>query len=565
MKEYCFSSLRYVPTDFVKVQKKLDHLVEQIEVAGNEEEIIELMQEADALEEEVRYASQLTYIRSSLDCTDEFYKEAADREAVGQSMVNTAAYYKALLDSPHLCWLEERFGSELRPALKQRLQVDSQGHELKAREQVLINQYQVKKAGLRIPFRGKECSEGEMYVFFDDPDRQTRIEARKALSEAVLQKKEEFTEILSELIPLRDEIARVNGFSNYLEYANTMFSRRGYGEAEMTAFCKQVKEELVPFLRELEEDQRRTLGVEKLMVYDRGIRFADGNALPAGDASYLTQQSQKMYTSLSPEFGSFFRGMVESESLDVTSSPNKVAGMGFCTELKSDMYPYVFGNCNGTDTDVSVFTHEIGHAWQVYLTNQEVPLGILREMPLDVVEIPSKTMELFAFPYAEDFFGKDADKFRSGHFQAVLREIATYCAIHELETWIYTHVGASFEELVEKEREIARWYSPSLDYGELDAYNAKGADLMRNMAVYMLPRYVISYALSEMGAMDLFARMQENPSAAWESYVKLCASGGSRNYPDTCAVAGLEPSYNQGRVKKIVAFARAYRNEMEQK
>ena len=65
MKKYCFSSLRYVPTDFVKVQKKLDHLVEQIEVAGNEEEIIELMQEADALEEEVRYASQLTYISPS--------------------------------------------------------------------------------------------------------------------------------------------------------------------------------------------------------------------------------------------------------------------------------------------------------------------------------------------------------------------------------------------------------------------------------------------------------------------------------------------------------------------
>jgi len=57
---------------------------------------------------------------------------------------------------------------------------------------------------LNIPFRGKECSEGEMYVFFDDPDRPTRIEARKALSEAVLQEKEEFTEILSELIPLRD-------------------------------------------------------------------------------------------------------------------------------------------------------------------------------------------------------------------------------------------------------------------------------------------------------------------------------------------------------------------------
>ncbi len=81
---------------------------------------------------------------------------------------------------------------------------------------------------------------------------------------------------------------------------------------------------------------------------------------------------------------------------------------------------------------------------------------------------------------------------------------------------------------------------------------------MRNMGVYMFPRYLISYALSEMCAMDLFRRMQEDPQAAWRSYEILCSSGGSRNYPDTLAQAGLEPAYAPGRVGKVVAFARAY-------
>ena len=58
--------------------------------------------------------------------------------------------------------------------------------------------------------------------------------------------------------------------------------------------------------------------------------------------------------------------------------------------------------------------------------------------------------------------------------------------------------------------------------------------------------------------MDLFARMQHDPAGAWEAYEKLCASGGSRSYPDTLAQAGLEPAYAEGSVKKVVEFAKKY-------
>lgn len=63
---------------------------------------------------------------------------------------------------------------------------------------------------------------------------------------------------------------------------------------------------------------------------------------------------------------------------------------------------------------------------QGHLTSRNIRLNLLREMPLDAVEIPSKTMELFAYPYAAHFFGKDAGKFRSGHFRHALKEIASY-------------------------------------------------------------------------------------------------------------------------------------------
>lgn len=560
MESYKFSQLPYTPTDFEAVQQELNRLTAQISGAASADEVAGYIARCDALMDEVRYAGTLTYIRSSLDCTDEFYQDAVQKENVGWSMLDTSGYYKALLDSPFLPQLTQRYGSQFRPALEQNFRLHAAGHELLAREQVLVSQYQQKKASLRISFRGQLHSESEMFVFFESPDRQTRIDARKALAQAVLEQAADFSAILLELIRTRDQIAKANGFETYLEYANAAFSRRGYGEAELDTFCQQVKQELVPLLCQLQEEQRNQLGLEKLMSYDSILRFADGNAIPAGDAAYLTEQSKRMYDDLCPSFGQFFRNMVDTESLDVSASANKVAGMGFCTELRSGLYPYVFGNCNKTAEDVSVFTHEIGHAWQCYLTTQNVTPHILRDMPLDAVEIPSKTMELFTYSYAERFFGTDAEKFRQGHFRSALSEIASFCAIHELNTWIYTHTDASFEELTAQETRISRLYQPLLDYGELEPFHAQGADLMRNMAVYMFPRYVISYALSEMCAMDLFRQRQEDPAAAWDAYEKLCASGGSRNYPDTLAQAGLEPAYAEGRVRKVVAFAREYLN-----
>lgn len=558
MKEYKFSELKYIPADFERAAEDIKKVTERIKKADDVNEIISCIESFEMLTDEVGYAYRLAFIRSSLDCTDEYYQEAAQREGAGIALLDTSPFYRALLDSPFLSQLEKTYGPEFRSVLEQKFSTNAAGHEHMAREQVLISQYQQKKAGLQVMFRGQTHSEAEMIALFDDPDRQMRIEARRALAETVLKQKEALSDMLLELIELRHEIAAANGFENYLEYANAVYSRRGYGETEMTDFCRQVKEELVPFLCEIKEQQRQILGVDKLMSYDRGIRFADGNAIPAGDSKYLTERSKHMYDALSPELGRFFRGMVDTESLDVAASPVKVAGMGFCSEVRQDLYPYVFGNCNGTVNDVSVFTHEIGHAWQYDLTKRSVKTDLLREMPLDAVEIPSKTMELFSYPYAGYFFGGDADKFRQGHFQEALQEIASFCAIHELNTWIYTHVGASFDAILEKEREIEKQYDPNLDYGELEEYNAQGADLLRNMAVYMFPRYVISYALSEMCAMDMFFKMQENPEDAWKTYEALCASGGRYNYPDTLAQAGLEPAYAKGRVQKVVAAARDY-------
>ena len=555
---YKFSDLQYKETDYQSLAKMILDLTEKAKKADSPSSLEEVLKIYDTEMGEVGYNYTLSYIHSSLDSSDSFWQEALQKESKGNAMLDTTPLLKAILENKYFSSLEEKYGPVLRDKLNKSISTGSKAQNERAEEGDLVSKYQREKAMVRINYKGKELSEGEVIPLFESPIREERIQSRKAVAKAFLEKKELFGSMLERLVSLRDTIAKENGFSNYLEYMDINYSRIGYGEKEMDAFVSEVKEYVVPVLSHIFEETRKRLGLEEMTVADISLMFVDGNAKPSGGADVLKEAAKKMYKALSPEMEAFFTGMLDSHSIDVDFSPNKVSGMGFCTDLKKGMYPFVFGNLDGTSWDVTVFTHEVGHAWQSYASDQNLDLTLFREMPLDAVEIPSKTMELFSYPFAEEFFGKDGDKFRFAHFRNAVKEIVAYTSVHELNTWIYTHVGASFDEINEKWMEIQSSYYPNVSYGEMEEEEKKGAGLLRNMGIFMFPRYLISYVFSEMCAIDLFMEYLKDKDKALDSYNRLCRVGGSKSYPEILSAAGLEPSYKKGRVKDVMEKVKAY-------
>lgn len=555
---YKFSDLQYKETDYQSLAKMILDLTEKAKKADSPSSLEEVLKIYDTEMGEVGYNYTLSYIHSSLDSSDTFWQEALQKESKGNAMLDTTPLLKAILENKYFSSLEEKYGPVLRDKLNKSISTGSKAQNERAEEGDLVSKYQREKAMVRINYKGKDLSEGEVIPLFESPIREERIQSRKAVAKAFLEKKELFGSMLERLVSLRDTIAKENGFSNYLEYMDINYSRIGYGEKEMDAFVSEVKEYVVPVLSHIFEETRKRLGLEEMTVADISLMFVDGNAKPSGGADVLKEAAKKMYKALSPEMEAFFTGMLDSHSIDVDFSPNKVSGMGFCTDLKKGMYPFVFGNLDGTSWDVTVFTHEVGHAWQSYASDQNLDLTLFREMPLDAVEIPSKTMELFSYPFAEEFFGKDGDKFRFAHFRNAVKEIVAYTSVHELNTWIYTHVGASFDEINEKWMEIQSSYYPNVSYGEMEEEEKKGAGLLRNMGIFMFPRYLISYVFSEMCAIDLFMEYLKDKDKALDSYNRLCRVGGSKSYPEILSAAGLEPSYNKGRVKNVMEKVKAY-------
>ena len=558
MEKYKFSTLIYEPTDYDALFSFLEKRKEEALSASSPEELDRILISSDKAISDAEYNLALTFIRSSQDASSKEWRKASQYENTNYSSLNSPSLFSAIVNSPHFPLLEKKYGRELKAKLERMISVTGKAQKERAEETNLVSEYQRKKAMVRISYNGKEMSEGEFALLLEDPSREVRISSRKALLGAFLEKKDVFSPILENLVALRHRIATENGFENYLEYMDTCYGRTGYGETELDAFVSEVKEYAVPLLERINEETRVRLGLDKLMSYDVNIYFPDGNPRPMGDAEFLTGAARAMYSGLSEEMGTFFSGMVESESIDVGFSPKKVSGMGFCTDTKKGMYPFVFGSMDGTASDIAVFTHEVGHAWQGWKTNSQIELSLLKEMPLDAVEIPSKTMELFSYPYASSFFGKDAEKFRYSHIRSAVKEIVNFSSCHELNTWIYTHVGASFDEINEKWMEIQREYHPGMEDGELAPLYREGAGLMRNMGIYMFPRYLISYALSEMCALDLFFIFLDNKEEALEKYNKLCSQGGSGSYVEILSSASLVPAYQKGRVKRAMEMVEAY-------
>ena len=551
-----FSTLPYQRPDYEAAKAELDALTEQAKSAADYEALKDVIRRKNELMKRVNLQSELAFIRCYLDSSDAFYTAEMQYNAQTQAGLSDAELSAALLNSPFAAQLDAEFGKEFLLTQCDNMRLNAAAHDLMAREQQLIGQYQQKKATMRIAFRGEELSEGQLEHYLDDPDRALRREAVAARDAAYAKDRTDFAQLLDELVHLRDGIAKANGFADYLAYANLQKGRRSYGTAELLAFCAEVRHEIVPLYAETCRAQAKRLGLDRLANYDTSCTWPDGGAKPIGDGPALLQAAKPMYRQLSADIAELFETMADNEYIDVTSSPNKISNMGFCTGLPILDFPYIFGNCTGSMHDTTVLTHEMGHAYQVWLCMHGQPLPEYVNMPNDAVEIPSKAMEQFTLPFAELFFGRDADKFRADHMQYVLRETCTFCAAYEYEAWLYTHVDATTEERIQRHIEIYKAYQPEVDTTESAEALAQGAGLWRDMGLFMFPAYLVSYALSDVCALELCRRSEEDCAAAWADYRTLCAAGGSLDYPGLMQLAHLPVAYAAGSAKAAAAFVR---------
>ena len=546
-----FSDIPYTSPDVEALQARYDDLTRRARAAACPEDLLDVVRQRDALQQEVGLCQSIAAIRAFHDVTDEFYQREMQETLPRLETLDTQSLSMAIAESPFAAAVDETFGPQLRRLLTLDQRLHAQGKDLQARISQLTAQYQQLTASAKYQVQGETLSGGQLRFALAGTDRERRRAAYDAQQQTAVENGPVMEKLLRELVQARNQLARENGFDNFADYGDLCMQRLGYGRAELDEFCRQVQTYITPLYLRLQEEQRQRLGVETLRPYDRALVFPEGNAVPVA-AEELPKAARRMYHALSPEAGEFFDEMVRHDLLDVAGSPNKISGMGFCEMLGAPYrMPFIFANCDGTGSDVTVYTHELGHGLQGYLSIRSQPVANYAGLSPDLAEVHSKTMELLTLPYARDFFGDHAPQFLTEHRYDFIKELCAFCSIHTFETWLYEHPDDSLARWAEEFDRIEKSFGRAQNNEPWRQQVLSGCDLFTNMAIYMFPRYVVSYALSIVCAQQLKAAYDADPVDGWARYHALCASGGSKLYAETLADAGLDLPYAPGVVEHL--------------
>ena len=552
-----FNELQYKRPDFEGMKEFYKKLNEKVKAAKSYEEVRECIKEEEEYSSHVNTMCVIASIRHTIDTSDAFYEGEDEyiNQACPEVMPFAQAFNFALLNSPFKEDIDKEYGVQFLKSVK--LGADSfceKNIPLIQEESELTNRYQKLVASCKIPFQEEICNLYGIQKYFSDPDREVRKQAAKLYAEFFEKNDKEMGEIFDRLVKLRHQMGVNMGFKNFIPLGYMQQGRMDYGEEDVAAFRRQVLEEIVPFCEKLYKAQAKRIGVDKTYFYDEEMIFLDGNAVPIGDRAYLVEKAREMYHDMSKETGEFIDFMIKHELMDLDNKPNKAA-TGYMTSLGDYKAPFVYSCFNGTTGDVDVLTHEMGHAFAGYMAMRTQPLQALWSEPTDIAEIHSMSMEQFAYPYAELFFGDKASRYRFQHLQQAITFVPFGVAVDEFQHIVYENPEMTPAERTKAWHELERKYMPWRDYGDTSEFFSNGGWWYHKLHIFHYPFYYINYTLTTMGALEFKKKQAENKQACWEDYMTLCKLGGSLGYLDTLRAANLAVPFEKGGVKRAVSYA----------
>jgi len=498
--------------------------------------------------------STIASIRNTMNMKDEFYDAEIkffNREG-SKMMLTLKKGIKTVLNSAFRPQFEEKYGKHLYKTLEMQLKLIKPSIILPSiRESNLGTAYSKTAAGCSVEFMGEKCNFYGLLRHMQSTDRAKRKAAFEAWAKLYESVSETLDKQYDKLVKIRCTIAKRLGFNSYIDYIYPARGRFDYDAKKVAAFREAVKTYITPVSEKLFRAQAERLGLDRLEWYDEDLCFPDGNATPVGTPEELTEKARQMYGEMSPETAEFFNFMVEHELYDFVTRENKHLG-GYMTFLADYKAPFIFSNFNGTSADIDVLTHEAGHAFEGYYASRRLPLLLQTGSTSEINEIHSMSMELFAYPYMERFFGDKTDKYRFAHFTDAFNTIPYLVCVDEFQHRVFENPGMTAADRRKVWREIERKYMPWRNY-DGNAFLEGGGFWMQKQHIFLYPFYYIDYAMAQLDAFALYRKTVEGENA-WENYLALCGMGGKYGYFETLERAGLPNPLDPENVRALAAF-----------
>lgn len=553
MRSVLFSEMPYTRPDMEAVKREIRAMTARLTAAPDYSTAKAVFLDYQEAQKHLTTLCTLATIRHSIDTRDEFYD--AEVRYINAAMPEVEEFAQswsaALMASPFRVDFAKEYGELM--FLNAEIALRSFSPEIIPEVQAendLTMTYEKLLASAQIPFEGGVYTLSQLTPFKSDPDDSRRLAAWMAEGQWYKDNRAELDRLYDELVRLRDTMGRKLGYEGFTTLGYYRMGRNCYTKEDVQRFRAAVVKCLVPVAESISREQAKRLGVPFPMSFaDNALMFRSGNPRPVGDAEVILRQGDKFYDELSPETREFFRTMRAGQLLDVLSTEGKQGG-GYCTGIPDYGVPFIFANFNGTQGDVEVVTHEAGHAFSCWMNRDRVPLEYTWPS-MEACEVHSMSMEFFAWPWAEGFFGADTPKFLYSHLAGALLFIPYGTMVDHFQHEVYADPHMTPDRRHALWGELMGIYMPwvRLD-GEIPFYG-EGAGWQRQHHIYSSPFYYIDYCLAQTVALRFWSMIQRDLPKAWACYMAYTVEGGSMTFTQLLEKAGLESPFDEACLREV--------------
>ena len=204
-----------------------------------------------------------------------------------------------------------------------------------------------------------------------------------------------------------------------------------------------------------------------------------------------------------------------------------------------------------TNADVNVLTHEAGHAFEAYTASLNIPVLSQTYSTAEINEIHSMAMEYFTLPWMHLFFGENAEKQKKAYLWDSLEAMPYMACVDEFQHRVYAENLTDAMERRKVWHELEKIYLPWRDY-DGNEFLGQGGFWMQKQHLFMCPFYYIDYAVSRVGALEYYGKMQEDLEGAWKDYYALCSQGGSKGYHELLRIGNLSDPFKEGTIYNVL-------------
>ena len=394
----------------------------------------------------------------------------------------------------------------------------------------LGQKYQKIIGGLTVHFEGKEQTLIQMSRHLEGTERNYRQKAWELVANRRLEESEKIDSHIDDLAKLRNQMSENAGFSNYRDYAHKRLGRFDYSPDDCISFQNAIEEEMVPLLRELQDERIQELNINELKPWDTATDPKGRPPLePFEKVSDLIECSQSIFNQVDGNLSDWFQTMQDLDLLDLANRKGKAPG-GYQCSLDESRLPFIFMNSVGVQRDVETLLHEAGHAFHS-MASQNEPLHSYRHAPIEFCEVASMAMELLGSEFLEGFYNsEEARRARINHLEGIVFVFPWIATVDAFQHWLYLNPDHSIEDRDKAWSNLIDRFGGNVDWTHYEL--AKAKLWHKQLHIFLHPFYYVEYGIAQLGALQVWANYKNNKSKALNDYKAALALGGSKPLPE---------------------------------